>query len=328
MPINKNASERYTILDECFKNRKEIFFIDDLIETISTKLEGKKISRSTIDKDIKYMKTFMKAPIESMKDGKSVYYRYSNPDFSIKNEILNTSEKEQLKSIITTLSNFKGLPQFNWINDIAIKLQTTLKSKFSDDQIIFFESNPNLKGIEFFTDLFNAITQKQVLNITYKNFVYDKPFSWTFHPYILKEYNNRWFVFGLCKEENKIFNLAFDRIVKFENSQEKYIKTEINFEEYFEDVIGVTVKEDTDIETIELKFDKNRFNYIKTKPIHESQIVLNKRPNTIQLELKPNNEFLSLILSFGNDVEVLKPLSLRNQVKGIALKMLESYKTE
>ena len=325
MPKNKSASIRYDVLNQCFKDSFHQYFIDDLCSVCSDKLHLEMLSKSTIMKDMKYMKDALQAPIKPYKKGKKTYYRYADLDFSINHELLTNSEKNQLESSVSTLMQFKGLPQFNWVEDIAQNLQKVLKYKFPTQQIVFFESIPELRGLDFFDDLFHAISHKLPQIIHYCSFASPEPIAWTIHPYILKEYNNRWYVFAHCEEADALYCLALDRIEALELSQHSYIETSLDFEAYFDDVIGVTVYQDRPLETIELKFSPARFKYIKTKPLHGSQINLSLKPNTVQLKLIPNKEFVAQLLYFGHDVEVIFPPKLRELVKDTALKMCQNY---
>ena len=99
--------------------------------------------------------------------------------------------------------------------------------------------------------------------------------------------------------------------------------TEINFDTYFNDVIGVTVPK-ADIETVVLRFSENRFPYIVSKPLHHSQIA-DLEERTITIQVKPNKELNQLIFSFIPDVEVLSPQSLRDTIKEKIEENLQKY---
>lgn len=90
--------------------------------------------------------------------------------------------------------------------------------------------------------------------------------------------------------------------------------TDIDFNTYFNDVVGVTVPEDKPIEHVVLKFGKKRFPYIVSKPIHKSQRVISEEECTIQIDVRPNNELVSQIFSFSPDVEVVAPTWFRNEI--------------
>jgi len=126
-------------------------------------------------------------PLEKNQDGRKVYYRYSDPNFSINNEPLNEAEAEQLKEALLTLNRFKGMPQFEWVNEIITRLQSSFNLVQNDRQIIEFEHNPFLKGLEQITDLYYAISYKKVLTIAYKSFRQKEQSIFNFHPYYLKQ---------------------------------------------------------------------------------------------------------------------------------------------
>lgn len=132
MAVNKNAQTRYHVLDKCFSNPMKRYFIEDLIEACNTMLldidpTSNGIKRRQLEEDIKYMESEegYRADIERLRDGKRVYYRYLDPKFSIDKQPLNQAELEQIKSAMHILSRFKGMPQFEWVNELAPKLEQT-----------------------------------------------------------------------------------------------------------------------------------------------------------------------------------------------------------
>jgi predicted DNA-binding transcriptional regulator YafY len=183
-------------------------------------------------------------------------------------------------------------------------------------EVIGLESNIDLKGIEYLSQLYDAIINEQVLEVKYQDFKSDEPFTLTFHPYYLKQYNNRWFVLGLNEElEIPTWNLALDRIESIEIIRKEYQQTDIDWNDYFYDIIGVTRYQDKEPESVVLEFTKDVAPYVETKPIHPSQKsewVDGKLRVTI--EVIPNYELESLILSFGRKVKVLEPTVLRERI--------------
>ena len=105
------------------------------------------------------------------------------------------------------------------------------------------------------------------------------------------------------------------------------INKEIDFEEYFDDVIGVTIPCNKPLCEIILRFSSERFPYIISKPLHGSMKVVDKEKCIIKLTLIPNNEFISLILSFGDDVELLSPRDIREQIKSKMDNLAAIYST-
>lgn len=321
MATNKHATIRYQALDRCFRNHFKRFDIENLIGVCNNAIyeytgieEG--VKRRQVYADISFMASEQgwSVPLERIKEGRKVYFRYEDKDFSINNQPLTDSELDQLKETILMLNRFKGMPQFEWMEELLSKLEGKFHLKGESGNYIGFEQNTYLEGLGYISVLFNAIVNKQALDIEYKGF--DKPSQqWIIHPYYIKQYNNRWFLFGLNGEFKTISNLPLDRIVSVEQSSVRYIENEnIDFEEFFDDVVGVTIPTEAQVEQVLLKFELERLHYILSKPIHHSQKIKNKELGVIEISIIPNKELESLILSFGSQVEVLSPASLRCRI--------------
>lgn len=334
MATTKHASIRYQALDKCFRNPGRRYYIADLINACNNAIyeysgiENGVKRRQVLD-DIKFMESEQgwNIPLDHIRDGHKVYFRYEDMSFSINNQPLNETEEIQLKEALLTLSRFKGMPQFEWVDEITARLDSGLGLSKTNQQIIEFEQNDYLQGLEYITPLYNAILYKKVLNVSYKSFKRETNQTIIFHPYYLKQYKNRWFVFGLNEELNLITNLALDRILGIEDCKQDYIPNSIDFSEYFEDVIGVTLDKEAKLEKILLKVSNDLFPYIQTKPLHGSQKIKEKGDQfaVIELELKPNYELESMILSYGEGLEVLSPETLRERIANRVEKTLNNY---
>lgn len=336
MSVTKNAYLRYKTLDRCFRNTGRNYFIEDLIDECSQVLndinpEGNGISRRTIFSDIGFMESTdgWEIPLERVTVGKRVYYRYTDPTFSINNQPLNMKEADQLRSALAIMSRFSGAPQFEWVDELRTQLKAQFNLEDNDSPIISFESNQYLKGKELISELFEAILNKNVLDVTYQDFKSPEPYSLLFHPYYLKQYNGRWFVFGYDEIIDRIRNVALDRIQKFIKTSNTYKPTDIIWENqeegYLDDIIGVSKPYEGEIETIELLFDLDRAPYVETKPIHSSQSSSRVENGLlVKLQVIPNYELEQLILSFGEGIRVLKPQSLVNRIK-LRIEKMHNY---
>lgn len=321
MATNKHASIRYQALDKCFRNFGRRYNIEDLIGVCNQAIyefAGVKdgVKRRQVYADIAYMESEQGwcIPLERIKEGRNVYFRYENKDFSINTKPLTDNEMVQLKETVLMLNRFKGMPQFAWMEELLSRLEDKFHLKGRTENLIGFEQNPYLTGLEFLSGLFNAIVNKQTLKIEYKSF--DKPVvNLTIHPYYIKQFNNRWFLFGLNGEYKAIFNLPLDRIVSIQGSDEHYVENnDIDFEEYFDDIIGVTIPRNGKPEQITLQFSPERLQYVLSKPVHHSQKIKDKQKGIVEISVIPNKELESLILSFGNQVEVISPQHYREQI--------------
>ena len=101
-----------------------------------------------------------------------------------------------------------------------------------------------------------------------------------------------------------------------ENSTIPYVEDNIivDIDEYFSDVVGVTIPTNKDVVRVKLKFSEKRYPYIISKPLHESMRKVDNDNHIVAIDVIPNRELESLILSFGDDVEVLEPLEFREQI--------------
>jgi len=334
MSITKNALLRYLTLDRCFRNTGRAYSFDDLLHEVNEALleddhRSSGINTRQLRSDIRFMRSEAgyNAPIETrIYRGKQRAYFYSTPEFSIHNSPMTETEAKQFKGALELLQRFSGGPGFEWVDEINVML----KNKFGggDEKVISFESNFDYTGKEYITPLFNAIVQKKVLSVHYAPFNGD-PFTLTFHPHYLKQYNGRWFVFGLNEQiEVPTWNMALDRIQELTPLTDAYIPSTLDWEYYFSDIVGVT-RLAGELEQIELLFSPQRAKYVLTKPLHESQWhQLREDGLFVRLKLVPNPELEQLILSFGEDVKVLQPESLATRISARAQAMVGLYENK
>ena len=329
MPINKNAFIRYKILDKCFSDRYHKYFIEDLMEKVNGQLEDagvKPVSKKQIYDDIKFMKSIdgWEAPIESYQYGKRKYLRYSC-DFSINETPITEMEIEQLETLITSLSRLQGIPMYDWVEELLGNLRYRFGLRGIDTNCIGFEQNRDLQGLRYLSDLINCVIKRQPVIIDYHPFGRDV-LKWTIHPYYLKQYNNRWFLLGFNPEYEDLSIVALDRIEGVAHVDITFRRNlDFNFDAYFRDIIGVFIEKGKEVEHIRLKFSSERLPYVMSKPIHYSQEIENEAEGIISLNVIPNKELISELIWFRDDVEVLSPDSLREEIKEKISKMYQKY---
>ena len=334
MSTNKNALLRYQILDRCFSDFKRKYEIQDLVDAVNEVLYdmyGSEVSVRQIRDDIKYMRDRVtyNAPIEAVPyDGKKCYYRYEDKNFSIFNNELSTEEVTTLRSTIEMLSRFRDGSRNAWLEEVISNLEFRFGIKTNQEHIVSFEQNGQLRGLEFLSELIDCAINHQPLNLLYRTYN-GKETTVVIHPYHVKQYNNRWFLFGLEQTpfEDRIANRPLDRIVKFSIANVPFIpNTTIDFTTYFDDVVGVSIPEDcVGKETVVLKFNPERFPYAVSKPIHHTQKILSEDDCILQIEVRPNKELESVIFSYFPHVEVLAPASLREEFKEKIASNLKKY---
>ena len=330
MPVNKNAQFRYQILDRCFSDYHHRYDIDELLEKVNdhlSEIDASVIKMRQLRDDISAIRKMLPSEVyldAKPLDGKKCYYQYSEKDYSIYKNELTPNEVQKLRSTIEMLNRYRGIPGNAWLEEVISKLECRFGVRMSSDNVISFEQNEQLKGLEYLSEVIDATVNHTPLIIYYKTYK-GKELTSTLHPYHVKQYNNRWFLFGYEEESGKIANKALDRIQHISLASVPFKpNTSIDFGHFFDDVVGVSIPYvDVEKETVILRFTQARFPYVTSKPIHKSQTVINEEECTISLEVKPTRELEQQILSFGPDVEIISPESFRAQ---IGEKIADSYK--
>ncbi|HXH17932.1 MAG TPA: WYL domain-containing protein [Chitinophagales bacterium] len=327
MPHVKKARARHKILDECLRSRKCSM---EFLMKKCQRILGISVSKRTLQYDIQYMRSAPPdgygAPIVCERG----LYFYSDREFSITKLPVNEDEINLLKQAVTALKNIKGLHLAEELEPVIHKLESRIETSYGREMnIIEFQSPVETLGQEHLGDLYKAIYNQNVLKIRYQSFRQKKPKEIILHPYLLKEFNDRWFLFGYDEQNRRVSNLALDRMKSIRVTNVPFIpNTFFTREDYFKNIIGVSVPEGKAVEQIVLWFSPERAPYIITKPLHHSQkqLAYNFRGLKIQLDVIPNRELVTLLLSFGKDMKVLKPESLAKEVADNLKKSLEDYR--
>jgi predicted DNA-binding transcriptional regulator YafY len=336
MPANRNALIRYKTIDTCLKNRYRQWTLEDLIDACSDALyefEGieKGISKRTIQMDIQLMrseKLGYNAPI-IVYDNK--YYTYEDPDYSITNTPLSEQDLKVMSEAVEVLRQFKGFDYFTGMTDIVSRLEDHVTSaKQHTIPVIDFEKNENLKGLEYLDTVYHAIVNKQSLNIKYRSFKARSAGTIVFYPYLLKEYRNRWFVFGLEKKSRALRNLALDRIHRLEIATcERFIENSLfDPATFFNDLVGVTKSLNSKVERVRFWAGSGDAPYILTKPIHRSQLLIERNNDgsmIFEIEVVINQELQREFLGFANGIKILEPQHLVDFMKIKLKRASENY---
>ena len=328
MSANKNAQLRYRILDRCLKDFSRMYGINDLTDAVNESfldLYGTAISTRTIRKDLTDLQDRMSfnAPIKIYRNiDNSCYYRYTDPDFELFSDNI---DDEDVEKLIMLFDKFRGIPSMGWVEETITRLKTRKGLNSNADKVISFEQNTRLKGLEHLSLVVDAAVHCKCLNIEYHSYK-GTDLRKTIHPYYVKQYNSRWYLLGLDNEYNNVYPLALDRMTKVSPSKVKFIRnTQYDFDEYFRDIIGVTLEEDQSVEGIHLRFTPNRFPYVVSKPLHPSQQTVSETNCEIVIRVRPNKELQQKLFSFGPDVEILSPDWMRQEFAKKILEIAKKY---
>lgn len=320
MDEGQNKIARFIRLDQLLRSNEGLtlkgIMNDDQMDNISKRL---------LQDNLKELETRYGAEYEhNLYRGRERLWRYKDTNFSILKQT--SVDMEIIRKSIENLSIFKGDPRYDMLRFYLIGLQKGM-SNFGVDHMSF-DTNNDATGLEFIELILDAIINQYPLKMIYKPF--SKPaFEVHLHPYHLRQYNKRWFVFGYVEKKERVLNYALDRISDLHHLSKKYIKTDIDFLEYFDDIVGVSIYPNSEVEKVVLKIDNKSIDYIRTKPLHWSQTELGDRCSNdftvVQLKVKINTELMMLLFSYSDAIEVLEPESLRRSFADSVRKMYQFY---
>jgi len=335
MPKNREALIRYRIINRLLVNRKYAS-LKEITFACEEALDKAPISVRTIRQDIFDMKNNRQlgfhAPISYDYYEKAYYYAERN--YSIDRLPLTEEEVDALEFASMMLEQFKETEPFNHVRGAVEKIMEHMKIRkaLANDNyrdFIDFEKSTAPGGGEFLKVSINAMKKKKVIWMTYKSFEKDHASTFLFHPYLLKEYRNRWYIFGYNEDYKEPRTYALDRILKIEpESLKTFIEPKFPPQDYFSKIIGITRTKGSKAGKVKLKFSRLQSNYVLTQPLHESQQVLEETDEytIISLDIHDSPDLTMILLGWGSEVEVMEPPALRNEIKRIHEQSADIYR--
>ena len=337
MPANKYALLRYRIIDRCINNTSRPYPTkEDLRSACEEALygsDGENISISTIEKDIWAMRNESElgyyAPIEYHREHRGYYYE--EDDYSINEVSLNCEDLEAIRFAANTLVQFRGLPVFKQfdqaIGKIADRLSVAPDLDTSGvESYMQFESTPSVGGSQHLAILLEGIKGKKAIKLKYKKFLEDKTSEYNLHPYLLKEYRNRWYLLAWDLRRESVRTFGCDRIENVTLEEECFSKVNFNADEYFKHAIGITVIDNKPPVNVNFKCSPLLANYLKTQPIHSSQTMTKDgKDYIITIEVLLTFELLQWLQGMSSEIVVLEPDMLKNKLSEILKSAAEKY---
>ncbi len=333
MPKNKEALIRYRVINRCLIERTYVTK-KELKEACERALDIYPIGERTIDGDIHAMRydehLGYHAPIRIDRVNK-VYY-YDDPNYSIDNIPLNEAELESIVFASKLLEQFKGIEIFSRFSGSVQKLVNAVNvyRHYDEDtyrNFIEFEKVDETKGTEYLEPIIGALKNKEVLKIEYRTFTAKKNTVHIVHPYLLKEYRNRWYLIGYNEKYSGIRTYGLDRFVNMEaDNLSDFIDIGFDAKEYYKNVVGISVLNKEPVE-IHIAFTKIQAQYVITQPFHASQELVSKsdKKYVFKYFLVPNFEFFAQVLGWGDEVEIVKPQKIRSAILALTEKVKRKY---
>ena len=273
------------------------------------------------------------------KTGKDKACRYIGEDDNPLAEERQAIEQKRIEDYVDFCKASAGILPTSWFSSYFENTQLLLDTKREAEEgslHIRADFEQNLTNIDLLPVFYKAIANKQVLQFDYQPFG-QEPFTLVFHPQFIKEYNGRWFVFGEAnREPYQAYNVPLDRIVGevSEVNDVEYIPAPKGFyQDFFDNIIGVTHEKGAMVEEVIIR-TKTEYQHglLLTKPLHHSQKETmpfgeheDGNYGEVQLTVEPNRELRGRILLYGENLEVISPLSLREQIKEILRRQMQQY---
>ena len=233
---------------------------------------------------------------------------------------------------IDNIDDFKSGKLRNWLFSTMAVSNLLLSSQSLKDRILL-EYVPS--GQIYLQTIIEAMKENRVLNITYHSYWKDEEYNFDVEPFCVKLFKQRWYMVGLSTDEYfreqgpKIYSL--DRIHYMCKTDETFTMPEDwNGEEFFAGCFGIIADQRIPYQTVKLKVTESQANYIRDLQLHESQqeIERNDEYSIFTYYLRPQYDFIQEILSNGEDMEVLEPLSLREEIAGMIKRMNNYYQED
>lgn len=350
MPATKNALTRYALIDRMLANRNRNYSIKDITDTLNETLPEfgqKAVSKRCVEKDLNYLEFdspfdveieefWIDAADKNDRPYRKRCIRYADPTFSIFKPKLTEDEKTVLSTALETLGSFDGLDNFDWLSDLKSRLD------LEDHEPVISISKNLLNNSTLIARLFTSIKLKKPIILEYHTFNNTVIRNVSVSPYLIKEYNNRWYLIAAASDSGKLLTFALDRIDDFSiNYDGHYLPAPEDLMERYEEIIGVTFNDTSPIEDIIIWVSDKSIDYILTKPIHGSQIKIrgNKEVNLRNLfpslhgggffilKCKQNYELIRELMSFGSELIVLSPKSVTNTIIQRITRMNKLYRS-
>ena len=319
MSIQKSQLGRFRKLNEYFRNTLHPLTLDELTEKLIEDLGLDSLSTRTVQADRKYIEDHYGAEFKKIKKGNKTTWLYNDANFSIDNLPIDEGEVMLLKEAVEIISALKAFPITKDLQEVVSKLEQRGNLLIAPvNKIIQFETNELTRGREHLVNIYVAVKEQTVLQITYQKFISDTKCEFLIHPYLLEEYRNRWYVLCLIDGKNDITTFALDRIIKIKNSSKLYQHNKyFEPEKYFDNVIGINRKKEDKPVKIKIKVAEKQAAYFNTQPLHHTQKA--GKPNNdgsvlMEYNLIINLELKQLLLSYAGSIKVIEPAELKEEI--------------
>ena len=214
-----------------------------------------------------------------------------------------------------------------WMLD-ALSMNSLLNESAGMKDRIFFENVPS--SHQFLTTIIQAIRDNRKLKVRYQGYKMEEEMTYEIEPYFIREFKRRWYLYGHKEYDGNTepHMYALDRMMEVEVMSDTFkMPDDLNAREWFQSLYGVRKYRDMRREKVLLKVFGKQVQFFRSLPLHSSQEEIEKHRgySIFSYYLAPDYDFKQDILSFGDRVEILEPMELREAVKKQIIKLSNIY---
>ncbi len=331
MPLTRSAFQRYRLIDEAISRYPYQYSKKRLFELCREKCSIR--SLSSLEKDIQTLREDHQAPIAYCKKRNGYYYH--DPSFRLLKLMLTPDDMEAFERASEVLRATQGTASAQELMGALQKVRQSLDlirevtTEPADAKAVYVEDTTLHGNRQYVSVLIRAINKGQQVQLDYLKHDGDRPKRHILHPLKLREVQDSWYLIGYEAAAGKEKTFGLDRIRNLSVTEEPCEVPQViiqKVEQLFTHIYGITDSEGP-VEEIWLSFTPRRGKYVKAKPIHPTQKILEDTEQVclIGLELIPNRDLMTLLHSYGPDVKVLKPKSLVTAFKKDLKQTLAQY---
>ena len=208
----------------------------------------------------------------------------------------------------------------------SLSLRNLLNESVGLHDRILLEDVPS--SHRFLTVIIDAMRDNRRMCISYKGYNMSDYQDMFIHPYCLRLFKRRWYIIAYSEysKGNRLFML--DRVRSVEVMTDSFTMPEgFDAEEYFNDIYGVRQTDRSEMTKVVLKVNANRCDLLRNLPLHPSQKEIETTPeySIFKVELKPNFDLKQELISYLDALEVLEPVSLRDELRMTIKSMYRKY---
>ncbi len=197
-----------------------------------------------------------------------------------------------------------------------------IKDLHSLTKYIHFSDFTLERGLEYLQPILDSIKNNKEIEFEYEKFNHNKLSTYKLQPYLLKEYQNRWYVFGYNPNKQRYSTFGIDRMQNIQFTNNVFKKEDVDTVGFFDNIVGLNYDEH-ELQEVIIRATEIEAKYLRTQPLHKSQQEIKEK--IFKFTLKPNYELFQMLMMRAAGITVLEPQWLRKQIRDELIEMLENY---